>query len=146
MKAIVFTIALLVSTQAFSQSLKDKKLLNEWSQYLENESESSVKKFKDSCGYALKIEIDPKMAGPFAAKNAHGGSYCDEARKAMAELCADKTGKDSVTKNIKTLSCKLSDSDEIKMSLKGGVFEFKVGTGSGNLSTKAKTFLEENLD
>ena len=144
--ASVSVAAFLCLPVANALTLKEKKKAEEWKAYLEDASQSYTKSFEDKCGYKLPVTFDEKMVTPFMEANSHLGSYCDSARSAMSGMCDEKLSKEAISKKIKKVSCKLAaGKDELKFDLKGTELVVTFNTGSSNMESKAKEFLENKL-
>lgn len=142
----MFIVALvLVSTSVSALTLKEKKQLNDWNDYLKSESDSYVKSFKDKCGYDLKVTMEDKFTTPFMMANTNAASYCDSPRSAMSRMCEDKTSKEAISGKIKAVNCKLGKDGETAFKLNGSTLEFTVGLNAANLDDKSKEWLENNL-
>jgi hypothetical protein len=131
---------------ASALSLKEKKQLQAWQSYLQDESSSYAKTVKDKCGYEIPVAIEEKFITPFMAENANAASYCDETRSQISSMCEDSTTKEAIKSKIKKIQCVLAKKeDEASLKLSGGTLVFSVGAKASNLGDKVKEFLENNL-
>ena len=142
-KLFVLVLALSFATPAFALTLKEKKQVQAWNDYLKDESQSYVKSFKDKCGYDLPVTMEEKFATPFMEANTNAASYCDSPRSAMSGMCEDATSKDSIAKQVKKVDCKLGEKGKVNIKLTGTTLTFTVGVEAANLDDAVKTFLEK---
>lgn len=147
MKKVLMTLALIaLSSTASALTLKEKKQVKDWADYLNDASASYVKTAKDKCGYDIPVTMEDKFATPFMAANANAASYCDEARARISSMCEDATSKEAIKAKIKKIHCVLAKKeDEASFKIAGGTLTFTVGVKASNLSDKVKEFLENNL-
>jgi len=147
MKKVLLMIALIaVGSTASALTLKEKKQVKEWNDYLADASSSYVKTVKDKCGYEIPLTMEDKFATPFMAANANAASYCDETRSKIASMCEDATSKEAIKAKIKKIHCVLAKKeDEASFKIAGGTLTFTVGVKASNLSDKVKEYLENNL-
>lgn len=147
MKKVFLTIALIaVSSTASALTLKEKKQVKEWNDYLVDESSSYVKTVRDKCGYNIPLTMEDKFATPFMAQNANAASYCDETRSRISSMCEDATSKEAIKAKIKKIHCVLAKKeDEASFKISGGTLTFTVGVKASNLGDKVKEYLENNL-
>ena len=147
MKKVLLMIALIaVGSTASALTLKEKKQVKEWNDYLVDASSSYVKTVKDKCGFEIPLTMEDKFVTPFMAANANAASYCDETRNQISSMCEDATSKEAIKAKIKKIQCVLAKKeDEASLKIAGGTLTFTVGVKASNLSDKVKEYLENNL-
>lgn len=146
MFAVVAVVAVAFTTSAHALTLKEKKEWAKVQEDLKNPSHSASGHVKEKCGYELPVKIDEAMLTPFLTAGKSLVGFCDAPRSKIASMCDDKTTKEAVSKQVKSISCHLAKkSDDVILKMSGTTLDVTLGTESSNLEDKVKEFLENNL-
>jgi hypothetical protein len=143
-KAVMFTLILGLGFAAQALTLKERKKMKDWQDYLnDKEGYSYVKTVKEKCGFDIPVTIN---GNPTPFMDVHAGAYCDAPRSQISGMCTDETYKAAIKASVAKITCVLGNKEkEVKFQLKNKELTFTVGVNASNLEQKTKEFLENNL-
>ena len=152
MRNLVLSILSLVlvvggfSSAVQALTLAEKKKLADWNEAISG-SDSYAGWFERDCGYKLPVTLDESLVTPFMEENTSAYAYCDEVVSSMQSMCAaEAIYKEAIAGAVKALNCTYEAGDEPQFSIsEDGTLNFKTAPGQGNLGSKTKEYLENNL-
>lgn len=115
---------------------------------------AEVKKFKESCGFEIPVDVDWESFGNDAdrIRGLSSNRGLTELNEAFSKICKDQIGKDGVKAKIQRLSFKnIADKANKKMILENGVFkidgayDLKALTEGTFPSSAYRSYLEKQL-
>ncbi len=139
-----------ISSSAFAQSVKEKKA---WDNINEH-SKKAAETIKGKCGVEVSIMPDKKSWDSVELAEGPALWCISEGESVIGYLCDDADYKAAVAKQLKKVSCvndpKLpregsKDKYGNKLSMKGGVLEWRYNKDSANLGEYLREFLKESL-
>jgi hypothetical protein len=139
-----------ISSVAFAQSVKEKKA---WDKITE-QSKKAAETIKGKCGVEVSIMPDKKSWNSIELAEGPALWCISEGESVIVYLCDDADYKAAVAKSLKKVNCvndpKLPNSGSAdkygnKLSLKGGVVEWRYHKDSANLGEYLREFLKEAL-